>query len=426
MATSSRRRISCNLSPREKNQLRDRLRQDPAWPLLPPWAQDYFIWHAEMRQQYPDDKLLTDPHGPGVIVKLCTDPEDCGGTHDRLGQIENFIAFASFTNRVALIKWHYPVDLEHFLVPNLVNWTVPAVPEFSKQSFVTNRITDFAKGRKGNTNNKMVPLAQWAKKSIKRKIIIKHKNILPEHIPQREKMGLDQDGVFGAIFRSLFRPSASVQTKLNEIYKQLGLSAGQYTATHCRVRHPGFFGFESVGKDENKNADASGLVFEGEYKKKAIKAAMEGIQCTTELLESSDEPIYFMSDSDELVHYVVNNTKRNDQDQSQIDAALAKLTKSCNVVARDVSAFPTLHIDRQLGYPPEYYTDTFVDLYLAVNARCISFGVGNFAFFAAKISGTTCTQVHKIMRKTVDRKKWNQQTGGASICKTKAHAMKLR
>ena len=59
------------------------------------------------------------------------------------------------------------------------------------------------------------------------------------------------------------------------------------------------------------------------------------------------------------------------------------------VVARDQD-IKNAHIDKNKGRPPEEYYGTFVDLYLGINAKCVAFGIGNYALFATKISGTKC------------------------------------
>ena len=376
--------------------------------MLPSWAQEYFIWHAEVRAQFPDTALLTDPRAPKVAIQICHG--GCGGTHDRLGKVENFLAFASLTKRIVLWKWTSPLALEAFVEPNICNWTAPRVPEFEPDYFLQDINVLWSK---------KIPLQDWIVKHgwDQKKILRIGKNIPNGRgIPAKE-LQLNQKPVLGAIFRSLFRPSTAVQAKIDAIYKQLSLSPGNYTTAHCRVRHPGLYGQKILGKEEGKDADESGLVFEGEFKENAIRAALMGVKCSARLKSVPNEAIYFMSDSDELVDYVVNGKGRTGSNQTEIDLAMTNATTANRVVARNISGTPTLHIDRQKGFPAEYYLDTFVDLYIAVNARCVSYGVGNFGYFASKISGTSCRQVHNLMPVVKDRRKWNQQGGDAPVCR---------
>jgi hypothetical protein len=47
------------------------------------------------------------------------------------------------------------------------------------------------------------------------------------------------------------------------------------------------------------------------------------------------------------------------------------------------------------------YLSTFVDLYIAASAQCVSMGVGNFAYLASRISGTTCRVSHGLVSKSL-------------------------
>eukprot|EP00977_Amphora_coffeiformis_P028966 scaffold38043_cov176-Amphora_coffeaeformis.AAC.1 len=410
---NSSQRVVSHLNDETKAAIRSRLQGDPAWSLLPPWAQDYFTWHAEMRTQYPDTDILTHPDAPGVVITICSG--HCGGTHDRLGKVENALAFAALSNRIVMWKWHLPAALEAFLEPNLCNWTAPLVQEF-EQEYLQQHPTPDLRSYVGNIKN--LPLHQVIKgRPVDRhKIVYLFRNIPNGNAIPAPGLKLNQKSVLGAVFRSLFRPSAAVHAMLNQVYRELDISPGNYTAAHCRVRHPGFYGQKVPGKEDGLDADASGLVFEGEWKNKATEAALMGVQCSARLLSNPQEPIYFMSDADELVQYVVHGKGRS-HNETAVDIAMTEATRVTRVVARNVTGTPTIHIDRQEGFPLVSYMQTFVDLYLAVNARCVSFGVGNFGYFASKISGTSCTQVHNVMPNLKEKRKWNQQNGGAPVCK---------
>ena len=63
------------------------------------------------------------------------------------------------------------------------------------------------------------------------------------------------------------------------------------------------------------------------------------------------------------------------------------------MVARNVT-LENAHIDRQKGRAAPDYYGTFVDLYVAMQARCVVYGIGYYAAFAAKISGTDCAYLY--------------------------------
>lgn len=113
------------------------------------------------------------------------------------------------------------------------------------------------------------------------------------------------------------------------------------------------------------------------------------------------EPIYFFSDSNDLVRYLSRELQnktfvtanRTLLQGNPVDWAALKEVETSNIVAREVD-MENAHIDRQKGRAPPAYYGTFVDLFLAINARCMTFGVGFYAVFAAKISGIHCKQLY--------------------------------
>ena len=138
--------------------------------------------------------------------------------------------------------------------------------------------------------------------------------------------------------------------------------------------------------------------FVGRFRELAVDIATRAIQCASKELSFAVEkhPLYFMSDESELVNYLAFNltnsnyvTKHSNWLQGGSNGTALHVVTKFNVVARDQSII-NAHIDKNKGRPSEAYYATFVDLYLGMNARCISYGIGYYALFAAKISGTKC------------------------------------
>ena len=78
-------------------------------------------------------------------------------------------------------------------------------------------------------------------------------------------------------------------------------------------------------------------------------------------------------------------------------------------MARDVTE-ETAHLDRQKGRPAQAYYDTFVDLLIVMHARCVVYGIGYYAAFGAKISGTKCRYLYQ-------QEEWgNQVAKDARLC----------
>jgi len=121
------------------------------------------------------------------------------------------------------------------------------------------------------------------------------------------------------------------------------------------------------------------------------------MQCSR-LVTTPNEPMYFISDSEDLVNYVANelpNISNTSPILTTDDIEAKNVRSKVNIISRDLS-LPNLHIDRQKRYPIRYYIPTIIDLVLAANARCIVYGVGKYTNLAAKISNNRfCIMQHR-------------------------------
>lgn len=204
---------------------------------------------------------------------------------------------------------------------------------------------------------------------------------------------------FGNIFHHFFQLHPKVDEILQTVSSQLGLIPGQYTIAHSRVRHPKAYPMgETFNGQYIANADKTGLPFVGRFKDLAVGIASKAIACAAKLQGNNDNPIYFMSDSSDLVTYLTRDLKNNTflsshgewfSNATSANATVKALVWKHRVVARDQN-IPNAHIDKNKGRPAEAYYATFVDLFLSIRAKCVSFGIGNYALFATKISGIQC------------------------------------
>jgi hypothetical protein len=206
-------------------------------------------------------------------------------------------------------------------------------------------------------------------------------------------------GTFGKIFHIFFKPSPAVQSQLNDVYHQLHVQPGEYSAVHCRVRHPKAWpqNVNVVGKNKDYPADKTGLPWHGEMRAFAIETAVRAVRCASQLLKSPKEPIYFFSDSNDLVRFMTQEAADPTHHWTdKADLTAVEVVKKTSVVSRKSALDEeNAHIDRQKGRDPPAYYATFVDLLLAVNARCITYGVGYYAVLAGKISGTSCKLLYQ-------------------------------
>lgn len=385
-------------------------------------------------------KLFTHPDAPPILIRTCLGL--CGGLNDRIGQLPWDLYLANQTQRVLLLHWHRPVPLEYFLRPNPrygLDWTVPPDVEgfFASDTGSSNtKGKEIRVSRRGMRHVRMIPelfqdydcerpeeefwnnhldqaLLRATVGLFRREKILRHR--LLGHINEVElesrlrALGetdlIHQTPSFGKIFHLFFTPSHAVQEDIDNAYQLLGVTPGEYSAVHCRVRHPKATPKEITvkGKNEDYPADKTGLPWEGYTRQFAIEVATRALSCAkTILLSRPEEPVYFFADSNDLVRFIAHELTSPEYVQNHfemfatnpVEAKALALVKSMNVIARNTTE-ENAHIDKQKGRDPPAYFSTFVDLYLAINARCVAFGVGYYAVLATKISGTSCKAIYQ-------------------------------
>jgi hypothetical protein len=251
---------------------------------------------------------------------------------------------------------------------------------------------------------------------------------------------------FGALFRAFFRPSPGVEAALLAARSDLGLAPGRYSAVHCRVRHPkaptppssGGAGAAAASKDPaHRNADKSGLEWRGRSRSRAIRTAARALRCARtlsaapggppsgpSLVQDEGEALYFFSDSIDLVRHVSSDplhvaAPQQEGEGDAIEAAAAEAdareasrgVRVVSLLGSNASSYArrvlraagggeygekdVAHLDKNKGRPPEDYYPTFVDFWLASEARCVTYGVGFYGALAAKVSGTSCRLLHE-------------------------------
>lgn len=411
---------------------------------LPTWIQEYVRWHRSVRRQYPGMLLWESPTAPKLLLRNCFGI--CGGLNDRLGQLTWDLYLANQTGRVLLLHWHRPLPLEQYLSPRVLDWRLPGgVPDFFPTA-ADGVVPQLAMRRAkfsmpglfdGMVADKPMPdfwerdldlalqratVGEYASQKVLRHRLLGH---LHEHVLEQRLRALGETDMLhattdtrhhpsngesrstlGQIFGLFFQPSPRLQVRLDEARRTSKLQPGRYSAVHCRVRHP------KVGKNWRPTgtaggvatADKSGLVWEGRDRQWAIQTTEHALQCATTIQSSSmmTEPIYILADSSDLVHFFVYDLRNSSYLQTHqiqehndtFERSAYRLAQQLTLVSRPIEG-ETVHLDLQKGRPVEAYDSTFIDFYLMLQARCLVFGVGNFAWFAAKLSGTPCRLLHQ-------------------------------
>ena len=229
-----------------------RSRIDPA---LPKWIRDYILWHRQMREDFPGDELFNNPNAPNVLVRTCLGL--CGGLHDRLGQLPWDLYLANQTRRVLFVRWYRPKPIEDFLIPNAFNWSMPpTIPGFSRMQEVKHTVTDMFDGTDDSRPeddfwtthlDRAIDRANHGDfKSVK---VLRHRILghLNEGVLEDRLRALGETDMihntptFGKLFFMFFHPAPAIEMELEDVYSSLHIKPGQYSAVHCRVRHPKAF-----------------------------------------------------------------------------------------------------------------------------------------------------------------------------------------
>eukprot|EP00980_Cylindrotheca_fusiformis_P015123 scaffold4180_cov99-Cylindrotheca_fusiformis.AAC.4 len=403
----------------------------PSLTEFPLWIQEYVTWHQQIRKQFPGMELLNNPDAPNLLVRTCLGL--CGGLHDRIGQLPWDLYLAYKTKRILLMAWQRPQSLENYLVPSgLLNWTVPEEAHFgfddmrhvrnftelfqgypevhpTKDFFAQDVDAALQRATDGGAFSKIRilrhrVLGHLGQGNLEERLL----HVEAETNDNKRHQSIHEAPLFGKIFWLFFRPSPTIHEKTMSIMTELKLRPYEYTAVHCRVRHPKAFSYGAnvKGKNPEYPADKTGLPWEGETRQAALHVAYEALHCASSAATTPDttsSSVYFLSDSNDLVRHVTEELPtQHSFDSNWTNWRLQELVPTMHVVSRD-SSEETAHIDRNKGRPIHAYDATFVDLLIVVHAKCVVYGIGYYAAFGAKISGTKCRYIYQ-------QEKWGATT----------------
>jgi hypothetical protein len=352
------------------------------------WLQEYMEWHNDMRKKYPDKELFENPSAPKVLIVYSC---GVGGLNDRVDHHHQMIYGAHRSKRVLLFKWFTTADLPTFVVPNLVNWTVPNYehPALIPCPRISTHTETFIEPPIATLHNSSQHVAL---------------RVTDYYRTNNQKVNPKITDVMHIAWHAFFKPSPLLQSRLDRETADLGLIPGQYHAAHCRVRHPAHF-----QKRKNIKIDMEGAKYEGKQRTKAIRTATRAIKCTKWISQQEakknqgnsstpTKPTYFYADTEQLVHSAIRHYAPEDNREAELHR-----TSSENRVVGRFSEESIRHIGDSQEGAIEAYLSTFVDLYIAASAQCVSMGVGNFAYLASRISGTTCRVTHELVTKSLGK-----------------------
>ena len=418
-------------------------------PLNISWIKEYISWHSTMRQLYPEitifnfnDELSdnSNENKPKITIVYMDPSYKEGGLTDRFKGLGHLLWRCYNERRVLFLKWYdAPMQLESFLTPNLFNWTLPQSndhPILSSPDMLRKHVasTTHADNNSPNLNlytfvsplgNYLQPFniifeayftpSKWVQDGINQAYIdLGLKNPTSHGRAQQHTM---YDAVHLRIGHPAFRNKKQYdeKSKLFEMYGTLNNNFGNSTTSSGK----------SNAAHSNGSGSNSGFVL------RALNSASRAIQCTKSLIEShqhlhvgqqqssspSFPPLYFFSDSIDLIRTVIENY--NDEANMTASTSLfqprqgEKQIVAYQTLRNTIEQYPgkiigrpdvpIAHLEQKQSHSPttestiststnnnnmnkEAHKNTFVDLYIASNARCISLGIGRYAYMSRKIS----------------------------------------
>jgi len=377
---------------------------------LPDWITKYIEYHNQMRAKYPGKEIFTNPDAPPLLIRVCLGL--CGGLHDRLGQLPLDLSMANETGRIFLLQWQKPHPLEEYLLPNEFDWTVPEGVGYDDMHAA--RAHTYLDLEPGTSLKDLDNVIEDMKNGDLSKIRILNTKLLGDQkgelLSSRLKKAHETDMIddtltFGRIFWSFFQINPKVQNLIMEQKEILQLHKNNYVAVHCRTRHPKGWSKDKPpprAEVEGYPADKSDIIFEGYEKEFTVSVATHAIKCAQALqknhphaenIDHFAEPVYLLTDTFKVTNHMVSSPESPFSEDNQ-------------VIARDDSV-PSFHIDRKKGRSIEEHYGTFLDLFFMIEARCITYGIGNFGRLASKISGTKCLNQHRqVQWDTHDAPRW--------------------
>ena len=320
---------------------------------IPNWLSEYIIWHREQRQTLTLDNW--NATGRKYLVMQCLNIDQrCGGTADRLKPIPTLLLLAFQYKRMLLIHWERPCKLDEFLQPTSrgLDWRVP---EWLDPSLLGSRpagttVRRIQRHARANGGNDVVVRSRYQSDN-------GGAEYYNEHFNKTGRATFEQ--AYHSVWHAIFEPVAPLQQVIDETMKNLSLVPGEYAAAHLRAT----YGVQSRPQPVIRNW------------------ATNAVNCASQLRPGG--PIFFASDS----NFAISVVKRY--------AAVHKYKiVSLQHEKEPLHLEKSNHSDRD---PSEYY-DTFVDLYLLGNSRCLSYNVGGFGTWGLLMGyDSSCGKQHAPM-----------------------------
>ena len=331
---------------------------------LPDWMTEYFSWHKKTKASLNE----TNWNATKYMVMVCEKKHSCGGISDRLKPLPFAVLEAARYQRLLLIWWIKPKPLEDFFLPpdDGVDWRVP---EWLKSHFRGSR-SYLASG---------VEITDLKLRTHTNDIVFRTKVQAPsageDYYAKQSDANSTYADVSRGLFLEFFKPVPRLASLIERKMKEHNLVAGQYAATHLRAMY---------GNRKWRHPNET------------IALTVNGINCASSLLPGA--PLYFASDV-KFANKVAREYGRQ---------------RSLPVASLDFVDNP-IHFDKDPEWQerdPSVYDDTFIDLFMLSQSRCVAYSNGGYGTFGSLLSyDAKCSMRYFKGRKMVRKCSWTSLDG---------------
>lgn len=334
---------------------------------------EYFDWHRVQTTTMTPTNWYHEKRK--YLIIRCLRGQRCGGLSDRIKPMPVFVALAAHTRRILMIRWTKPAPLEEFLVPNEINWTMPAyfVPVMNDPNRHKNLTGYMLKASNIRQAEDIVVVETKMQTqyggvelySCVTETMLNHTLDRTTTTYKHCNMGVGAPWLWSAdlyravyhdVFRIIFRPHPNVQTLIDEKMAGSGLIPGQFIGAHYRSNY-NLCTEERIGTHTIQHA------------------AQTQALCAAKMKLEKNYPVYFASDSSTATQAVRNNNTTYYYDTTN--------TTPISIITSPEETSP-LHLEKE-GAIEDYYS-TFVDLLVMGQSICQLYGQGGFGSLASFLS----------------------------------------
>lgn len=338
-------------------------------------AKDYFDWHRAVTKQLNE----SNSHDYKYLILTCEKDQRCGGISDRLQPLPFYVAAAARFGRVFLIRWEKPKQLEEFLLPNDINWTVPSWLhdtvgprnikraqkgkdltrhlQLSSKTIVQGRLQD---SLGGTDRYQQIVEADNCTSYIPNRRPDNQTAVMDQKLFRQQMGSIAYRNIYHDLFRSMFAPVPPLAQLLYQRLQSNNLIPGMYTAAHFRAYY-----------DTNDEKTVSGSWIQ--------KWAINAVNCASVLQPGS--PVYFSSDS-----------------KAAVEAVQEYATTHNRSIVTFADEDDPLHIEKTTDWerrPASDFYATFADLLSLGSGRCLAYGSGGYGRYASLLSHrSSCSLQH--------------------------------